>query len=266
MNDSKVESEAERLLTIDQVARRAGVPASTVRMYQHKGLLAPPTKRGRVGYYDGRHLERLDAIAQLQARGFSLAAIRELLVGADAGESLRSVLGLDPSSIWAAEAPETMSLGELASLLPTVEFTPALVQRVVQLGLVTLSEDGTGVVVHSPSFLRVGADLAARGVPGGEILDQYELLRAHTDDIARQFTELFRRELWAPFVTRGMPHDQIAPLVGTLEDLAHLAENVTAMALRHSLQASADSFVRAESERLGVDVPRPETHADAPDV
>ncbi len=261
MNTSKIDDDQDPGLTIDQLARRAGIPASTVRMYQHKGLLPPPSKRGRIGYYDERHVQRLDAIGLLQARGFSLAAIRELLVGVESGESLRSVLGLDPSSIWRAEAPETMTLGDLAARLPGVEFTPALVQRVVDLGLVTLSDDGSRVVVQSPSFLRVGADLAARGVPGDEILDQYELLRAHTDGIAQQFTELFRRHLWAPFATRGMPRDQVAPLVRTLEDLAHLAENVTAMALRHSLQASADSFVRSESERLGIDVPR----ADAGD-
>ena len=255
MSTSEIQPEPEQL-TIDELARSAGLVASTVRMYQHKGLLSPPTKRGRVGYYDHRHLERLRAIAQLQDRGFSLAAILELLDGVEGGESLRSVLGLDPASIWAAEPAQTMSFAELGALLPSVEFTPAMVKRVVDLGLVTLATDGSHVIVHSPSFLKVGSELAARGVPGAEILDEYEHLRVQTDEVARRFTELFRRHMWQPFVTRGMPKDQIAPLVKTLEELAPMAESVTDMALRHSLQESAETFIREETERLGIDVPR----------
>jgi len=262
VNTSKVSDSslglADEALTIDELARRAGLVVSTVRLYQNKGLVPPPTKRGRVGYYDERHLERLQAIAQLQERGFSLAGIKELFDGMEAGDSLRSVLGLgDQASIWSAEAAQTMSLVELAGHLPSVEFTPAVAQRVVELGLVEFPPDGTSVIVHSPSFLKIGSELAALGVPADEILDEYEQLRTQTDEIARRFTELFRRRMWKPFVKRGMPAEQTPPLLATLEKLAPLAGDVTTMSLRHSLQAAAESFVRAEARRLGVDIPRP---------
>jgi DNA-binding transcriptional MerR regulator len=252
-------------LTIDELARTAGLVVSTVRLYQNKGLIPPPTKRGRVGYYDEGHLERLRAIAQLQQRGFSLAGIKELFDGMESGDSLRSVLGLgDQASIWSAETAQEMTFAELAGHLPSVELTPAVVQRVVELGLVEFSPDGTRVIVHSPSFLRIGSELAGLGVPAAEILDEYEQLRAQTDEIARRFTELFRRRMWKPFVKRGMPADQIPPLLQTLETLAPLAADVTTMALRHSLQAAAESFVHTEARRLGVDIPRPgESHAGA---
>lgn len=197
-------------MTIDELAQRAGLVVSTVRLYQNKGLIPPPTKRGRVGYYDEAHLERLAAIAQLQARGFSLAGIKELFDGMETGDSLRSVLGLGrQASIWSAEIPQRMSLAELVGHLPTVEFTPAVVQRVIALGLVEFAPDGTAVIVHSPSFLGIGSELAALGVPADEILDEYEHLRTQTDEIARRFTELFRRHMWKPFVKRGMPAAQI---------------------------------------------------------
>ena len=48
-----------RLMTIDQIAQHAGIPVSTVRLYQNKGLLPPPERRGRVGYYDAGHRGRL---------------------------------------------------------------------------------------------------------------------------------------------------------------------------------------------------------------
>lgn len=251
-------------LTIDELARRAGLVVSTVRLYQNKGLVAPPTKRGRVGFYDDRHLERLRAIAQLQDRGFSLAGIKELFDGMETGDSLRSLLGLgDQASIWSAESAQTMSLAELAGHLPSIEFTPAVVQRVIELGLVGFSPDGAHVIVHSPSFLKIGSELAALGVPADEILDEYEQLRTQTDEIARRFTDLFRRHMWKPFVKRGMPADRIPPLLATLERLAPLAADVTNMSLRHSLQAAAESFVRAEARRLGVDISRPgDSHSD----
>ncbi len=237
---------------------------STVRLYQNKGLLWPPTRRGRVGYYDREHLDRLHAIAQLQERGFSLAGIKELFDGMETGDSLRSVLGLGrQTSIWSAEEPQAMTLPELAAHLPSIELTPAVVQRVIELGLVAISPDGTQVIVHSPSFLRIGGELAALGVPADEILDEYEQLRMQTDEIARRFTDLFRRRMWKPFVKRGMPTDQVAPLLQTLERLAPLAGDVTTMSLRHSLQSAAESFVRAEGRRLGMPIAPPDDDADA---
>src|SRR5688572_7361746 len=134
-------------LTVDELARTAGVVVSTVRLYQNKGLLPPPTKRGRVGYYDRSHLGRLRLISQLQARGFSLAGIRELLDGMDRGETLRAVLGLgDGPSTWTAEPSETMPLDELMGFLPQVQFTPEVVQRILALGLIELGDDPTQVV------------------------------------------------------------------------------------------------------------------------
>lgn len=107
-----------REMTIDELARAGGVVVSTVRLYQNRGLLPSPTKRGRVGYYDTIHLGRLRLIARLQDRGFSLAAIKELLDGMDSGESLRAVLGLgDAPSTWTPEQHVSMPLPELAGFL-----------------------------------------------------------------------------------------------------------------------------------------------------
>lgn len=245
---------------MDELARRSGLLVSTVRLYQNRGLLAPPVKRGRVGYYDEHHLERLRTIGQLQERGFSLAGIKELFDGLASGDTLRAVLGVGhQASIWSAETPQTMSIAELAGQLPSVELTPAVVRRVIALGLVELLPDGANVTVNSPSFLRIGSELASLGVPADEILDEYERLRSETDEIARRFTELFRRHMWKPFVKRGMPPDQAPPLLSTLERLAPLAEDVSTMALRHSLQRAAEAFLAAEGRRLGMDIRRPET-------
>lgn len=245
-------------MTIDELARQAEIVVSTARLYQTRGLLPPPVKRGRVGFYNESHLDRLRLIAQLQDRGFSLAGIKELLEGIEKGESLRTVLGLsDKPSTWTPEQSLPMSFDELLNFLPQVEFTPDMARRIIDLGLVEFSPDGTTVDVLSPSFLAVGRELAALGVPPEVILDEYEHLHSEAQIIADRFTEVFRGHLWEPFVEKGMPAESMNVLVGALEKLGPLAEAVVITSLRHALQASAETFIEKETKRLGVDIRRP---------
>ncbi len=67
-------------LTIGEVARAAGVAATTLRYYEREGLLSP-TGRSRAGYrlYDEEAAERLEFIRAAQAVGFTLGDIRALL-------------------------------------------------------------------------------------------------------------------------------------------------------------------------------------------
>ena len=66
-------------LTIDELARRAGMTVRNVRAHQSRGLLPPPEIRGRTGYYGAEHADRLELIKDLQAEGFSLEVIGRIL-------------------------------------------------------------------------------------------------------------------------------------------------------------------------------------------
>jgi DNA-binding transcriptional MerR regulator len=65
-------------LDIAEVARRAGVPASTLRFYEEKGLIAPIGRRGLRRLFDPGVLERLALIAMGRAAGFSLDEIAHM--------------------------------------------------------------------------------------------------------------------------------------------------------------------------------------------
>ena len=69
-------------LDIAEVARRSGVPASTLRFYEEKGLIASVGRRGLKRLFESSVVERLGLVALGQAAGFSLQEIREL-IGAD---------------------------------------------------------------------------------------------------------------------------------------------------------------------------------------
>ena len=62
-------------LDIGEVARRSGLPASTLRYYEEKGLIASTGRRGLRRTYDPGVLDRLALIALGGAAGFSLDEI-----------------------------------------------------------------------------------------------------------------------------------------------------------------------------------------------
>ncbi|AVH61655.1 MerR family DNA-binding transcriptional regulator [Streptomyces dengpaensis] len=62
-------------LDIAEVARRSGVPASTLRFYEEKGLIASTGRRGLRRLFGPDVLERLALIAMGRAAGFSLDEI-----------------------------------------------------------------------------------------------------------------------------------------------------------------------------------------------
>lgn len=64
-----------RELDITEVARRSGLPASALRFYEEKGLIASVGRRGLRRQFDAGVLERLALIAIWRAADFSLEEI-----------------------------------------------------------------------------------------------------------------------------------------------------------------------------------------------
>ena len=71
------QSEASELLTLDELATRVGMSVRNVRFYTTKGLVPPPIRRGRSGYYSTDHVARLELVQELQSHGFTLSAIEK---------------------------------------------------------------------------------------------------------------------------------------------------------------------------------------------
>ena len=63
------------LLDIAEVARRSGLPASTLRFYEEKGLIESLGRRGLKRLFDPAVLERLALIALGRTAGFTLEEI-----------------------------------------------------------------------------------------------------------------------------------------------------------------------------------------------
>jgi len=66
-------------MDISEVAKRSGVPASTLRYYEEKGLIRSVGRRGLRRLFGANVLERLALIALGRSAGFSLDEIGRML-------------------------------------------------------------------------------------------------------------------------------------------------------------------------------------------
>lgn len=170
--------------SVDDLARLAGLPVRRVREYQSLGILPPPRREGRVGRYGLGHLRRLELIAQLRARGHSLAGIGDLLVSWRQGADLGDLLGLDPDELVHVDEPGVaVTTDQLSRLLP----------RLVPDHLAAL--EATGVVeacgedrwcVPSPSLVQLTADALGSGLAPAAVLELLDTIRAAADTVADQ--------------------------------------------------------------------------------
>jgi DNA-binding transcriptional MerR regulator len=69
------------LQTVDELAATTGFTVRTTRYYASLGLIPPPIRRGRVGYYGPDHRARLELIRALQEHGFTLQGVERFLEG-----------------------------------------------------------------------------------------------------------------------------------------------------------------------------------------
>lgn len=81
----------EATLQIGEVAERTGVTQRTLRFYEEKGLLKPPTRmEGGFRLYSEADVRRVERIKRLQKLlGFTLAEIKEMLEAEEVQEEIR---------------------------------------------------------------------------------------------------------------------------------------------------------------------------------
>jgi DNA-binding transcriptional MerR regulator len=228
---------------LDDLARKADVASTTVRLYRQTGLLAPPRLVGRTGWYDDSHLSRLRLIARLQDQGYSLAGIGDLLAKWEEGRSLDSVVGVEGEldALLGGAHAVIVEPADLAARFPAL--TPELIQRAAALGAIELTDDGQ-LRVPDERFIETGSALADLGVPMDVILDEWEALLTQTDEVAARFIDLFEQHLAPKDWQSGLTDAEVQALAGTLAQLQATARQVLLAALDASV-------AKLGQERLG---------------
>ena len=234
---SESTADADEPLTIDDLARRVQLPVRTIREYHTMRLLPPPERRGRLGLYGDRHIQRLRLITRLQRRGYSLAGIRDLLGAWESGTDLVTLLGVDESQAALDETPLFLTRAELLQRLPALD--EAALSRASRIGLVRPhGADHFGVRSHA--LLGLVADWVRVGVPLDGALDLIEVLIGDLDTLAGTLAGLIVERIWEP-----------AAAAGRAGELPHLLRRGRPLLLQGAASILADRIGAALAERAG---------------
>jgi DNA-binding transcriptional MerR regulator len=239
-------------LTIDELAREAGMTVRNVRAYRSRGLIPPPELRGRKGYYRTEHLARLELIAELKDRGFSLEAIAHIVERAPE-DSLNEALDFTRAVLapLGDEEPEIVSSAEFLRRWGD-QLTPEVVRRAQQLGFVRRVGDDEWEV-RSPRLGRASQALSELGVPLDDAVGIGLVLRRHARSIARAYVELFVDNVWRPFEQAGCPKEDWPKVKDALARVQPLADEsllaVFRIAMGEAVEEAMDDDLAALRER-----------------
>ena len=237
-------------LTIDRLAAVTHMTVRNVRAYAGRGLLPPPRLVGRTGYYSQEHVDRLLLIRDLQERGYTLSAIEEALqrnggVNASHALDLLQVLN-DPRG---PQQPERVSREELARLAG-VEHDSDFVDRLVEMGLVELADDGE-LVLLEPTIVKAGAQAIALGLSRESVLSLLPFIATRMGEISKRFVDEVRSQVWQPFTEAGFPEEQWPGMLHLIEMLLPTAGQAVVSVFRRELNAAIDEALGEEIARLG---------------
>ena len=179
--------------TIDELATAVGLPVRTIREYQRLELLPPPRRDGRVGRYGAEHRARLAIIGRLQERGYSLAAIGDLMGSWELGRGLGSVLGVDANPAVLDEAPTELPESQLVELVPAFA-QPGLVEDAVAAGVLHRGEDG--LVARSLAVLELIGLAIESGIPAGAAVEVAAGIRTGAASMATDAVDAFVAHAW----------------------------------------------------------------------
>jgi DNA-binding transcriptional MerR regulator len=206
------------LLTLDELTTRVSMSVRNVRFYTSKGLVPPPLRRGRSGYYTSDHVARLQLVQELQGHGFTLSAIERYVAGIPADASPEDIaLHRTMLAPWMADSREELPRAELERRAGRVLDAGDL-ETLEALGVVRPC--GRGRFQVSMSQLGVGLGLLDLGYPIEAARAAAEVYAAHGRAIAEELYELFRTKVWPVYKEQGVSPERIQEVVERLKPLS----------------------------------------------
>jgi DNA-binding transcriptional MerR regulator len=206
------------LLTLEELTGRVGMSVRNIRFYTSKGLVPPPLRRGRSGYYSSDHVARLQLVQELQGHGFTLSAIEKYLAGIPADATPADIaLHRTMLAPWMADSREEMSRAELERRAGRSVSDDDL-ETLQALGV--LAPCGRARFRVSVSQLGVGLGLLDLGYPIEAARAAHEVYTAHGRAIAEELYELFRTRVWPVYKEQGVSPERIQEVVERLKPLS----------------------------------------------
>jgi len=206
------------LLTLDELTNRVGLSVRNIRFYTTKGLVPPPIRRGRSGYYTPDHVARLELVQELQSHGFTLSAIERYLARIPADASPED-LALHRTMLapWQAQAPEELTRAELDRRTNRT-LTDEELATLSALGIVMRTKRGRYQVAMSQ--LTVGLGLLDLGFPTEAAVAAADVYAEHGRQIAKELNDLFRTMVWPVYKESGASPEKLREVIDRLKPLS----------------------------------------------
>lgn len=216
--------QGQDLMTLDELTERVGITARNVRFYTSRGLVPPPLRQGRSGYYTADHVARLELLQELQAHGFTLAAIEQYVAGIPA-EATPSDIALRRTMLapWHSDRPVRMTRADLEARADRPLSDDDL-DILTSLGVVSRREDdGLGAqetLDVAAAQLSVGLGLLDLGFPAEAARAAAEVYHRHGREIAHELYDVFRRLAWPAYRDAGATPETVQGVVERLKPLS----------------------------------------------
>ncbi|HET9420542.1 MAG TPA: MerR family transcriptional regulator [Nocardioides sp.] len=210
--------ELRELLTLDELTNRVGMSVRNVRFYTTKGLVPPPIRRGRSGYYSPDHVARLELVQELQSHGFTLSAIERYVAGIPSDATPEDIaLRRTMLAPWQADLPVEMSRADLQKRVDR-RLTGKDLETLTALGIV--SATGGDRYQVAVSQLSIGLGLLDLGFPVEAARAAAEVYTKHGQEIAHELYDVFRRMVWPVYKESGASPETIQAVVERLKPLS----------------------------------------------
>lgn len=251
---------------IEELAAASGTTVRTLQSYRQKGLLPAPRRVGRIALYAENHIDRLELIARLVRRGYSLNAVAELLEGLDRGELISDLLGLDETIESAGDAaPEVITLRQLGAAGEDEDAVATL----IRLGMIEPikeedGDQGTGAGKDPldrrfrlvlPGVLAAGTTLVAAGIPLGAVLEEGLRLQRDAEAIAARFVRLAMDHVIAGGAVT--PEARASTVTDLVRPLLPYAPQVIGDYVQAALQRRIHEVIESEIDHLLDEDPSP---------
>ncbi len=217
--------DAVTLLTLDELTDRVGMSVRNVRFYTSRGLVPPPIRRGRSGYYAADHVARLELVQELQSHGFTLAAIERYVAGIPATATPEDIaLHRTMLAPWQSEPPLQLTKADLDRRAGRT-LGPDDLAVLATLGIA--APIGHGRYRVAVGHLSVGIGLLDLGFPPEAAQATAEVYAAHGRAIAEELYAVFKKLVWPAYKESGAPPQALQEVLERLKPLS-VASLVTA--------------------------------------
>ena len=204
------------LLTLEELTERVGMSVRNIRFYTTKGLVPPPIRRGRSGYYSDSHVARLDLVRELQNHGFTLTAIERYVADIPDDASPEDIaLRRTMLAPWQADLPVAMSRAELSRRAGR-DLTEDEIETLVALGVVRRRQSQLMVAI---SQLANGMRLLDLGFPTEVAAAAKQVFQSHGRQMADELEDVIRTRL-APAYDGGMDDARLREVLERLKPLS----------------------------------------------